>query len=246
LAEEKLDSILQIDRKLFQKISHKKQKEGGFFLSMTPKEMYLFLIQMLKLDSVSDKVLLIDEDIKNNKSLILRGSSELEAYKSNLLELKNLLDTKQKPVFDKDLPDLIAKNDTIVSDVTQKIKDLSSTCDSQIKLIPIPQKLSTDTTLLETQKAGLQKQIDIFKTDLQKDLSVLQKEKTVINLEMQQNLSKINECVYAEKEIHSIPELVKKLKAEKEKIQKHTCPTCEQDWNNEKSKLKEAEIDTQL
>src|ERR1035437_191661 len=40
LSEEKLDKILGMPRDLFRKILHKRQKEGGFFLQFTPKQMY--------------------------------------------------------------------------------------------------------------------------------------------------------------------------------------------------------------
>ena len=37
LTEEKLDSLIGISRELFRKMLHKRQKEGGFFLDLTPK-----------------------------------------------------------------------------------------------------------------------------------------------------------------------------------------------------------------
>ena len=47
IVDEKLDQLLGIPRKLFKRMIHKPQKEGGFFLSLTAKQSFEFLIEVL-------------------------------------------------------------------------------------------------------------------------------------------------------------------------------------------------------
>ena len=46
LAEEKLDQIIGVNRKLLKTMCYKRQKQGGFFLNLTPKESHGFLIDL--------------------------------------------------------------------------------------------------------------------------------------------------------------------------------------------------------
>ncbi len=48
-AEERLDAILGIPRDLLRKMIHKRQKEGGVFLYLTPKVSHAFLVEVLDL-----------------------------------------------------------------------------------------------------------------------------------------------------------------------------------------------------
>src|SRR5581483_3662986 len=64
ISEEKLDEILAMPRDLFRKILHKRQKEGGFFLSLTPKEMNDFLTDCLGLSKHKKDLEVLDAKIK--------------------------------------------------------------------------------------------------------------------------------------------------------------------------------------
>ena len=83
LAEEKLDELLGIPKKILKKMLHKKQKEGGFFLNMTAKEMYEFLITMLNLDLYILKQNKIDEDLKEYKKSLDSTLIEVEVRRAS-------------------------------------------------------------------------------------------------------------------------------------------------------------------
>lgn len=73
LAEEAIDGILGMPRKIFRKLLHKRQKEGGFFLDFTPQKMHEFLIDCLNLAEYRAKDATMDARIKD---LILSKSME--------------------------------------------------------------------------------------------------------------------------------------------------------------------------
>lgn len=61
--EEALDAILGIPRDLFRKMYHKRQKEGGFFLDMTPAQINIFLMNALGLGHYKAKLQIADDKI---------------------------------------------------------------------------------------------------------------------------------------------------------------------------------------
>lgn len=63
-AEEIIDQIIRIPRELFRKIMHKRQREGGFFLNFTPKEMHDFLIDCIGLSPFKKHYEVLDIDLQ--------------------------------------------------------------------------------------------------------------------------------------------------------------------------------------
>ena len=84
LAEEKIDEILGMPRDLFRKILHKRQKEGGFFLQLTPKETHEFLTSCISLGDMQKKTKILDEKITELDKIIISVGKEAEAKKSAL------------------------------------------------------------------------------------------------------------------------------------------------------------------
>ena len=113
LAEEKLDEILGIPRKLFKKMVHKKQKEGGFFLNLTAKEMYDFLINMLGLEKYTSQVDKISDDIKESKKTEEQLYIEVKNGTKEIKDLKVLLEGLEKPVCDIKEEDILAVKDRL-------------------------------------------------------------------------------------------------------------------------------------
>lgn len=87
LTEEKLDEILGMPRELFRQMLHKRQKEGGFFLKMTPKEIYEFLTscmpglaaQAKKVDKLDEKLKVLAVSYGENKNNLENGKVVYEA-----------------------------------------------------------------------------------------------------------------------------------------------------------------------
>jgi DNA repair exonuclease SbcCD ATPase subunit len=66
LTEEKLDEILAMPRSMFRPMLHKRQKEGGFFLQMTPGKIHDFLMDCSGLSEMRVKLDKTEEIAKEN------------------------------------------------------------------------------------------------------------------------------------------------------------------------------------
>lgn len=70
LTEELLDQIIGMPRDLFRMILHKRQREGGFFLSLGPSKTHKFFIDCLGLQAEQDKVFELEK-----KLALIQGSA---------------------------------------------------------------------------------------------------------------------------------------------------------------------------
>jgi len=82
LAEEKIDEILGLPRELFKKITHKEQNEGGFFLSLTPKEAYEFMLKTLNLGDWLEKMEKAEKDAAAAKLTLPKKEASVELSKA--------------------------------------------------------------------------------------------------------------------------------------------------------------------
>lgn len=63
VTEELLDQIIGMPRDLFRMILHKRQREGGFFLSLGPSKTHKFFIDCLSLQNEQDKVFQLEKKL---------------------------------------------------------------------------------------------------------------------------------------------------------------------------------------
>jgi DNA repair exonuclease SbcCD ATPase subunit len=99
LAEEKLDEIIGVKRKLLKTMCYKRQKQGGFFLNLTPKESHEFLIDCLDLGQYQAKMNkmndLLKEKYKPGKLTTETSIAEIKIARDNI---QDLINKKEKPV----------------------------------------------------------------------------------------------------------------------------------------------------
>lgn len=259
LAEEKLVQILGMPPKIFRKILHKRQKEGGFFLDFTPKETYEFLTDALnlaaerkKLEKIESKLSELEKTktIKENKISELNASVKAiqesilalglppvrDIHQSVILELKNKADTSSK----------------ILLGIVEEHKIQNATLDAErpaiipnpeLELVPqLEQPVLLDTALdnlltiniLEAEVRNLNKEIaDILAKENQRvsliKENIQNNEMTIQALEHKCSLS-----VAAKSEAVRVAGEIKKIRSA-------ICPTCEQSWVTENAKTKENE-----
>lgn len=217
LAEEKLESLIGIPSKIFRKMIHKKQKEGGFFLNMSPKEIYEFLISVLGLEKYVHQIDKINENISNvvKDTEILQKTVELE--RASIKDMERILSEKTAPVLisDIEMPDLIGKINTLKSN----LETIKSTMDKKIASIPQVDLIEADTSIINKQIADL----FLTKAELQKKLNKIDESKTSVQ-------SEINKASFLVPELQKIGEKILLLKKQKEHIQNSQCPTCLQKW----------------
>jgi DNA repair exonuclease SbcCD ATPase subunit len=91
LTEEKLDQIIGMPRELFRKILHKRQGEGGFFLSLTPAEVHKFLTNCMGLQQEQAKILVLDTRLEILSKMEISLRSFIESNKTGLDATKNAI-----------------------------------------------------------------------------------------------------------------------------------------------------------
>jgi DNA repair exonuclease SbcCD ATPase subunit len=239
LAEEHLDNLIKIPRKVFRPMVHKRQKEGGFFLDFTPQKMNDFLIDCLDLGDIRKKLEIVD---KKNKELVDKKTAYLAAYeqaKSGQTATQNAISMLGEPPV-KDI-----HQETIL-DLKKKYEDASvvlTTLKSKHTLEKESLELSRPQVSVQSYDAsgrdGLRKEIDSIQADLN-TISVRERERQtgvsqmiadlrVQKLRTENNIQRGNQAML---EAKSAAEEIKK-------IQSSLCPTCEQTWVTEQAKNKE-------
>lgn len=264
LSEEKLEQIIGIPKHLFSKLLHKRQKEGGFFLDFTPKQMYEFLIDCLdlgefkdKLDKVELKIKELYESLNSKVNEYNRVESAHKATQDSILSLgeapvKDMHEeviVKLKKKYDasveeykKTESEVLAKKDNL----NNLIKNLKN--EHQVKITefqnnsPIAENQVYDISLLHKYDNAL-----AYLAGNIYDLEDKEKERLQVANRLVSELTvKINDIEHKIIQGNSAMEEAKKLAEQIKKIRASICPTCEQSWVTETAKTKESEILEQI
>lgn len=259
LTEEKLVEILGMSPKIFRKILHKRQKEGGFFLDFTSKEMYGFLTDALKLQEERKKL----EKVEAKLSELIK----FKATKENRVnELRASLKATQESILALGLPPVREIHQSVILELKTKadasaVKFASVTAEHKLQnetlelerpaLIPNPileampdieQPVLLDTTLdnlstitlLEAKVHSLNKEIADLKEKENFRLKQLNEKIQSNKMTIQALSHKCSLAVTAKTEAATVAGEIKK-------IRDAICPTCEQSWVTETAKIKESE-----
>ncbi len=95
--EETLDGILGMPRDLFRKILHKRQKEGGFFLQMTPKETDSFLTSALGHGKIRGQIEKVEKEGKQLADQLTVAHTALASAKTGLKATQDALSALGEP-----------------------------------------------------------------------------------------------------------------------------------------------------
>lgn len=247
LAEERLWEIIGVPKKLFKKMIHKKQKEGGFFLNLTAKESYEFLMTSLGLEDTIKKSYKIDSDIKKLKGTIDELTQAIE------LKEKSLEDVKQLKSFEKEPQALDVEDTEGLEDEFEKLKSVlqdkilqrDGEIGGLLKEKPVkPEPITNEENLntiskYESEILSLKNSIG----DLAKDQSEKKKKLDT----MRDGLTKkINDIPHKENKVKEIVENIKNLIGQKEHLENNTCPTCSQKWSDEGAIAKIQELTSKI
>lgn len=249
LAEEKIDQILGMPRKLFRPLLHKRQKEGGFFLQFTPKEIHEFLTDCLGLSEIRKKQELVEKKLKDltdsissKQSLLGQAKSGLEASNSAIVALGS---PPEKEVDQTAILVLKQASDDAQA-VLAPVKLRHAMELQTLELArPAMSLAPADTTALDSAQAELasvnlqintshQAHAQLESQERQRAAEVLRQ----IN-EHRLSISKLKRQV--DNGALAKSEAIK-VALEIKKIRESVCPTCEQSWATESAKDKEAEL----
>lgn len=234
VAEEKLDVILGIDRDLLRKMMHKRQKEGGFFLNLTPKKCHEFLADALNLKTWSSRLEKSESDHKKYKQDTETFKAVLEVSSKSLesakMSLQGLVEPK-KLDFTKDTILIVEEN---LQKANQELELAQKELNSELLSIvsPKPPEL-VDKAILK----DLQSRLDQLRAE-----DRAEKENSLAKLMVAQKSHKeIEQRFESVKRLaESVPALEKDLELIKSKIIKirsNECPTCGQNWTKHESQL---------
>ena len=233
LAEERLWEIIGIPKKLFKKMIHKKQKEGGFFLNLTAKESFEFLMNALSLEQTSEKTDRIDEDIKTYKNRTIQLGHAIEAFTNSIDEIEELQEFEKEPVNtvkDEDIRSIVKEIQSIhdtISEIevqrTKMLKDIGITKPIE-PVVVFTGKESDDIIKLQGQVTEL---------DDQKGQALLAhlNDKGRVQMAADKIKKQLNDIPFAQSKIERKIEEMQTLMAEKKHIEENSCPTCKQKWS---------------
>lgn len=226
LAEEKLDELIGIPRNLFKKLVHKKQKEGGFFLNMTPKEMYNFLITMLGLQEYVDKVDQIAKDIKEVKGKVSDWEISIEALKQQLRDFNEIKENKIKPECN--ITEEILNNYIVDIEKEQKLYD-----HCQEKRVAELAALKPPENVEDKELIDLKEEYTLIES--KKERAVLEYKQKYDKMQQAHNnlVGELSSCKYAEEKIEQYKEQITELNKDKKILEAALCPTCNREWVGE-------------
>jgi DNA repair exonuclease SbcCD ATPase subunit len=240
ITEAKLDEILSISRDLFRPMLHKRQKEGGFFLNMTPKDINDFLTSCLGLGHYKSKIENLDKQIKllNEKKISNYGS--LESARSALKATEEaILSLGLPPVRDihqSVILELKAKHDKSASELAS----VQAQHKLEVNALELSRPQISEVPFNTSAREGHEKYLKEIR-EYKNNAQLLERDRQA---EINKLISARNADIVYYKNQMKAAESAKVEATEKaleiKKIRDSMCPTCEQGWVTEKAKTTEA------
>lgn len=242
LAEEKLDGILGMSRDQFRQILHKRQREGGFFLKLTPKETHEFLMDSLGLGHLRGKIEVLE---KNKTSLANQNSildSKLQAQKAALNATQMAISSLQKPteieVDQSTVSALKAKADASMA----QLSALKTQHRMELEKLNLSRPQTVSTTYDRSQKERYLTSLrEVQKTAELLTLAERDRRAKVLKSITDLKMLKMKEETKVQNGARATSEAVA-LAGEIKKIRDSLCPTCEQNWATDRAKERGSQI----
>lgn len=226
-AEEKLDEILGIPRELLRKMIHKRQKEGGFFLSLTPKECHAFLAEVLDLKTWTQRLLAAEQDAKKFDQEAQNTQSALDAVRSALEASRASLSMLQQPSLDWEpsiLPTLknnLERSENLLRDESLKLEQALSSIE---KPQPPPGVSKASLKPLSDKVAHLKAQENAERKIAMDNWNLKMRELSALESKVSEYKKAIDNGKLASLKLED-------LKSKILSIKNGICPTCKQTWH---------------
>lgn len=249
ITEEKLDQIIAMPRHLFRAMLHKRQKEGGFFLQLTPKEIHEFLTDCLGLSDLRKKSELIDKKIKELAELHSTSSNCMDSNKAAQKAVKEALAALGLPPVKDIHQEVVLALKTKMEASQGNLNAILAANRLELESLelerPQSQSISIDKSeelALKANLKAIQDSINQLKTQYYQDLNNEQARSAAIKAEINKNelkISQLQSVVYAADRAKQDAIV---LAGEIKKIRAAICPTCTQGWATDTAKAKEIEL----
>lgn len=243
LTEEKLDEIIGMPRDLFRQMLHKRQKEGGFFLKLTPKEIHEFLTDCLGLGDLRNKIDKLDGKIKELSAgkevalnSLLAAQAALQATQSASLAIGI---APVREVDQATIVDLKHKFDLVNAHflkVQEAQRGAGAELDKQRPQLVqkswhgMPERVALEKELKDIRDRAHKLELDEQnrQSGIKLQIETLKTEASSLNYDIQSGKAGRLEAA--------------KLAGDIKKIRDALCPTCEQSWVTDAAKVKEKDI----
>jgi len=244
LAEERLEEIIGIPKKLFKKMVHKKQKEGGFFLNLTAKESYGFLMNALGLESTTSKVFKIDDDIKGYVARIGQLGHAIEALGSSIAEFEELLDFHKEPVCEVN-QSAIEEKEKYINKWKQELEHLEASLKKEIDVLKKPVK--PEISIEANPEIAIQER-KITELEHEKREKIFHYNQKVTGAQEARTgvETKLNEIPFHRQQLEKNINEMEELMGHRKHLEGETCPTCSQKWSGEEVKAKIENINSKI
>jgi len=236
LAEEKLDEIIGVDRNLLKTMCYKRQKQGGFFLNLTPKQSHEFLVQCLDLGKYQEKIEKMNELLKEQyKPRKIKLESSITEIKHTINQLNDYLAQKEKPQE----PTFFTTEDEInlsIDVLEQAIRNEHRQYENNVASLgkkPEPVE-SEGKALLLGQAQNIETEISQLKQKMHNNLAQKEQDIQQMTSALYKIQKKIDDAQNAKCKAIEKENEMKKLQEQYQHIEAGTCPTCMQNWTSEK------------
>ena len=220
-AEEKLQEIIGLPIAIFKKMIHKKQKEGGFFLSLGPTKTYEFLVSVLGLEKNIKDMEKIGLDIVSSNDQMRLLNQQIDLDKSSLLDLERILSEKKKPEQTHSDQEIERLNFGILA-MRANLGSLKQTLAEMIEEIPKPDKKEPDLQPFNDKLLELVPQ----RAEIKSLVDKINESKSQLKSELSKIPLYLNDAQREGKEIKALTDRIAHAEDAK-------CPTCLQGWTGE-------------
>lgn len=221
VSEEALDNLLGFNRTLLRPLLHKRQGEKGFFLSMTPKETYGFLVEMLDLESFTKKQGLCEERASALNDEVKVLLAKTEALKGGLESSKSSLASLEEPKKDVD-PRVLLDLEAKIAGQDQTILKVENELRATLNTIKKPELSQASAPQNTELKQGLEK-LKAVKNSLSNQLLELKSQANALKFQIKSAASLPLELKALEAKFEELKEKISHLKNK-------NCPTCLRAW----------------
>ena len=241
LAEAKIDEIIKIPRTLFKKLIHKKQGEGGHFLSLTNAKASEFLIECLglreieeKASSCSKKASDLEDDIENDNYDLEKFAeliAENEGSKKLLAHPGDKPESERLDTLKGDLKMLESQLFLYEKQNKEAIKKLIEEKPEENKQFGDIGDVVSDETVYGKLN-GLKKEIEGHKQEIESILNNQREKQIFVRQEIRKIEQEIMGFIAIKSSIEKAQSDAITLKKEVDHFVVDKCPTCLQNWDS--------------
>ncbi len=230
LAEEQIDQILGMPRKLFRKLLHKRQKEQGFFLEFTPQKMHEFLIDCLNLSEFRAHDESNDKKIKDLTAKKITKESFLSGQQIGLTTIESSIQSLGPAPKREVDQEMVARLKNNMDEAESNLKTVLATHIAARNLLE-KERPQTHVTPFDRTELELQRKMESdfglklgrLVSDEKERQATVKTNITTKESELFKNGLTIKAGQEAKDKASQIAEEIKQIRANK-------CPTCNQEW----------------